>query len=114
MVCNKTVVGIKVDLLYADFFWWNDIFQEDKICCEKIYAQRSYVVLPFGKRMYLFLLKLHMNGWMLFQCFIFYFIVCQMIPFFTGDGWAALLRQHNGHRAIKESNDCRKVSLNDW
>lgn len=48
------------------------------------------------------MLKLHMNDWMLFQWFIVYFIVSQMIPFFTSDGWAALLRQHNVHRAIKE------------
>ena len=59
-MCNKTVAGINVD------FWMQISFGEmiffKKINCDTINAQRSYVVLPFGKRMYLFLLQLHMNG----------------------------------------------------
>lgn len=59
-MCNKTVAGIKV------YFWMQISFGEmlffKKISRDTIYAQRSYVVLPFGKRMCLFLLQLHMNG----------------------------------------------------
>lgn len=59
-MCNKTVASIKVDFLMQISFGEMIFFK--KINCDPIYAQRSYVVLPFGKRMYLFLLQLHMNG----------------------------------------------------
>lgn len=72
---------------------WCFFKTKKKFVVRKIHAQLSRVLFPFQGGV--ILLKLHMHCSTSFQRLLFYFIVNQMIPFFTGDRWATPLRKYH-------------------